>query len=76
MANARVNDLERHGHGTGPAGLVPSVMQDIRDRLLFVEALETVRSLDQGVLTSVGDANGERFRHRHRARKPGRGECC
>ncbi|MFF1681547.1 hypothetical protein [Streptomyces sp. NPDC058256] len=51
-------------------------MQDIRDRLLFVEALETVRSLDQGVLTSVGDANGERFRHRHRARKAGCGECC
>ena len=31
--------------------------QDIHDRLLFVQALETVRILDQGVLTSVADAN-------------------
>jgi len=27
------------------------------DRLLFVQALETVRCLDEGVLTSVADAN-------------------
>lgn len=31
--------------------------QDVRDRLLFVQALETVRCLDEGVLTSVADAN-------------------
>jgi 3-hydroxyacyl-CoA dehydrogenase / enoyl-CoA hydratase / 3-hydroxybutyryl-CoA epimerase len=31
--------------------------QDIHDRLLFVQALETVRVLDEGVLTSVADAN-------------------
>ena len=31
--------------------------QDVRDRLLFVQSLETVRCLDEGVLTSVGDAN-------------------
>jgi 3-hydroxyacyl-CoA dehydrogenase/enoyl-CoA hydratase/3-hydroxybutyryl-CoA epimerase len=31
--------------------------QDVADRLLFVQALETVRCLDEGVLTSVRDAN-------------------
>ncbi|MGW7049749.1 3-hydroxyacyl-CoA dehydrogenase NAD-binding domain-containing protein [Streptomyces avermitilis] len=31
--------------------------QDIHDRLLFIQALETVRILDQGVLTSAADAN-------------------
>ncbi|MCC8245094.1 3-hydroxyacyl-CoA dehydrogenase NAD-binding domain-containing protein [Saccharothrix luteola] len=31
--------------------------QDVEDRLLFIQALETVRCLDEGVLTSIGDAN-------------------
>ncbi|MER5260901.1 3-hydroxyacyl-CoA dehydrogenase NAD-binding domain-containing protein [Actinosynnema sp. NPDC002837] len=31
--------------------------QDVEDRLLFIQSLETVRCLDEGVLTSVGDAN-------------------
>jgi len=31
--------------------------QDIRDRFLFVEALESVRCMDEGVITSVADAN-------------------
>ncbi|WP_447003552.1 3-hydroxyacyl-CoA dehydrogenase NAD-binding domain-containing protein [Saccharothrix isguenensis] len=31
--------------------------RDVEDRLLFVQSLETVRCLDEGVLTSVGDAN-------------------
>lgn len=31
--------------------------QDICERLLFIQALETVRILDEGVLTSVADAN-------------------
>ncbi|QFZ22481.1 3-hydroxyacyl-CoA dehydrogenase NAD-binding domain-containing protein [Saccharothrix syringae] len=31
--------------------------QDVADRLLFIQSLETVRCLDEGVLTSVGDAN-------------------
>jgi 3-hydroxyacyl-CoA dehydrogenase/enoyl-CoA hydratase/3-hydroxybutyryl-CoA epimerase len=31
--------------------------QDVRDRLLFVQSLETLRCLDENVLTSVGDAN-------------------
>ncbi|MGH3785789.1 MAG: 3-hydroxyacyl-CoA dehydrogenase NAD-binding domain-containing protein [Pseudonocardiaceae bacterium] len=30
---------------------------DMRERLLFVEALETVKCLDEGVITSVPDAN-------------------
>ncbi|WP_223487607.1 3-hydroxyacyl-CoA dehydrogenase NAD-binding domain-containing protein [Pseudomonas sp. A-RE-19] len=31
--------------------------QDIRDRLLFVQAIETVRCMEEGVLTSTADAN-------------------
>jgi 3-hydroxyacyl-CoA dehydrogenase/enoyl-CoA hydratase/3-hydroxybutyryl-CoA epimerase len=31
--------------------------QDVRDRLLFIQALETVRCLEEGVLTSARDAN-------------------
>ena len=31
--------------------------QDVEDRLLFIQSLETVRCLDEGVLASVGDAN-------------------
>ncbi|RKT56776.1 3-hydroxyacyl-CoA dehydrogenase NAD-binding domain-containing protein [Saccharothrix australiensis] len=31
--------------------------RDVEDRLLFVQSLETLRCLDEGVLTSVGDAN-------------------
>ena len=31
--------------------------QDVRDRILFIQAIETVRCLEEGVLTSVADAN-------------------
>ncbi|GAB7042761.1 MULTISPECIES: 3-hydroxyacyl-CoA dehydrogenase NAD-binding domain-containing protein [Catenuloplanes] len=31
--------------------------EDLRERLLFIEAVESVRCLDEGVLTSVADAN-------------------
>lgn len=31
--------------------------KDVRDRLLFVQALETVRCVEEGVLTSTADAN-------------------
>ncbi|HEU5334109.1 MAG TPA: 3-hydroxyacyl-CoA dehydrogenase NAD-binding domain-containing protein [Actinocrinis sp.] len=31
--------------------------QDVRDRLLFVQALETVRCLEENVLTAIRDAN-------------------
>jgi len=32
-------------------------LQDIKDRLLFIQAVEAVRCLDEGVLTEVRDAN-------------------
>ncbi len=32
-------------------------LEDLRDRMLFAEALETVRCFDEGVLNSVEDAN-------------------
>lgn len=38
-----------------PNGTVPE--SDVRDRLLFAQALETVRCLDEGVVTSTPDAN-------------------
>lgn len=31
--------------------------QDLRDRLLFIQALETIRCLEENVLTSIRDAN-------------------
>ncbi|GAA4650167.1 3-hydroxyacyl-CoA dehydrogenase NAD-binding domain-containing protein [Kistimonas scapharcae] len=42
-------------HFTPAAGILP--LQDIKDRLLFIQALETVRCLEEGVLGSVRDAN-------------------
>ena len=30
---------------------------DIRDRLLFIQSLETIRILDEGIITTVADAN-------------------
>ncbi|WP_211829866.1 3-hydroxyacyl-CoA dehydrogenase NAD-binding domain-containing protein [Kistimonas asteriae] len=32
-------------------------LRDIKDRLLFIQALETVRCLEEGVLSSIRDAN-------------------
>ncbi|WP_371820828.1 hypothetical protein [Tsukamurella sp. PLM1] len=32
-------------------------LQDMIDRMLFIESIETVRCFDEGVLTSVADAN-------------------
>jgi 3-hydroxyacyl-CoA dehydrogenase/enoyl-CoA hydratase/3-hydroxybutyryl-CoA epimerase len=40
--------------GADPAA-VP--FEDLKERMLFVEALETVRCVEEGVLTSVADAN-------------------
>ncbi|MDM8350515.1 3-hydroxyacyl-CoA dehydrogenase NAD-binding domain-containing protein [Pseudomonas sp. sp1636] len=31
--------------------------KDVRDRILFIQAIETVRCVEEGVLTSVADAN-------------------
>ncbi|MEO3752125.1 3-hydroxyacyl-CoA dehydrogenase NAD-binding domain-containing protein [Streptomyces sp. B6B3] len=42
-------------HFTEPSVRVP--LPDLRDRLLFSEALEAVRLFDRGVVTSVADAN-------------------
>jgi 3-hydroxyacyl-CoA dehydrogenase/enoyl-CoA hydratase/3-hydroxybutyryl-CoA epimerase len=43
----------------GPSGGQPSTvpLQDMIDRMLFAEALETQKCLDEGVLTSTADAN-------------------
>lgn len=35
----------------------PVPVQDVRDRILFIQAIETVRCLEEGVLKSVADAN-------------------
>ncbi|SDK63622.1 3-hydroxyacyl-CoA dehydrogenase / enoyl-CoA hydratase / 3-hydroxybutyryl-CoA epimerase [Actinopolyspora mzabensis] len=47
------------GEHFGTDGVDPAriVLHDLRERMLFVQALETVRCLDEGVLTSVPDAN-------------------
>jgi 3-hydroxyacyl-CoA dehydrogenase/enoyl-CoA hydratase/3-hydroxybutyryl-CoA epimerase len=43
---------ERFASGTAEATL-----SDLQERMLFAEAIDTVRCLDEGVLTSVPDAN-------------------
>ena len=35
----------------------PIPFDDMKDRLLFIQAMETVRTFEEGVLTSVSDAN-------------------
>lgn len=45
--------LAEHFGRTGPA--VP--FEDLKERMLFSEALDSVRCLEEGVLTSVADAN-------------------
>src|SRR5262249_46511240 len=42
-------------HFARPGHTIP--FQDMIERMLFVEALETVRCLEEGVLTSAADAN-------------------
>lgn len=32
-------------------------LQDLKDRILFIQAIETVRCLEEGVLRTVEDAN-------------------
>jgi len=43
-------------HFTDPAGQ-PADLTGMKERMLFVEALDSVRCLEEGVLTSVADAN-------------------
>lgn len=40
-----------------PRGSAPVPFADLQERMLFAEAIETVRCLDEGVLRSVADAN-------------------
>lgn len=41
-----------------PRGSAPDVpFEDLMERLLFIEAIESVKCLDEGVLTSAADAN-------------------
>ncbi|GHE52509.1 3-hydroxyacyl-CoA dehydrogenase [Streptomyces longispororuber] len=42
-------------HFTQPGHTIP--FEDMKERMLFAEALDTVRLLEEGVLTSVADAN-------------------
>ncbi|MCG8965604.1 3-hydroxyacyl-CoA dehydrogenase NAD-binding domain-containing protein [Streptomyces sp. CL12-4] len=42
-------------HSTRPGHEIP--FRDMQERMLFVEALDAVRCLEEGVLTSVADAN-------------------
>ncbi|OKI00678.1 3-hydroxyacyl-CoA dehydrogenase [Streptomyces sp. CB02923] len=44
----------REHFGTGDAGIP---FRDMQERMLFAEALDTVRCFEEGVLTSVADAN-------------------
>ncbi|EFL22081.1 fatty oxidation complex, alpha subunit [Streptomyces himastatinicus ATCC 53653] len=46
---------EHFGTGTTPDDSIP--FEDMKERMLFREALDTVRLLEEGVLTSVADAN-------------------
>ncbi|MFF8289758.1 3-hydroxyacyl-CoA dehydrogenase NAD-binding domain-containing protein [Streptomyces sp. NPDC016309] len=45
----------REHFGAGDGAAVP--FEDMKERMLFSEALDTVRCLEEGVLTSVADAN-------------------
>jgi 3-hydroxyacyl-CoA dehydrogenase/enoyl-CoA hydratase/3-hydroxybutyryl-CoA epimerase len=38
-------------------GTAPFALQELKDRLLYIQAIETLRCLDENVLTSVRDAN-------------------
>jgi 3-hydroxyacyl-CoA dehydrogenase/enoyl-CoA hydratase/3-hydroxybutyryl-CoA epimerase len=40
-----------------PVAAEPPPFEDLKERMLFAEALETVRCLDEGVLRSIPDAN-------------------
>ena len=57
-------DGHRTGLWTGLAELYPVTgdpaaidLRDLQERMMFIEALETVRCLDEGVIASVADAN-------------------
>ncbi|WP_432040215.1 3-hydroxyacyl-CoA dehydrogenase NAD-binding domain-containing protein [Streptomyces cucumeris] len=47
--------LREHFGGDGEGTRIP--FEDMKERMLFCEAIDTVRLLEEGVLTSVADAN-------------------
>ncbi|MFB7271005.1 3-hydroxyacyl-CoA dehydrogenase NAD-binding domain-containing protein [Streptomyces sp. NPDC056244] len=48
---------EHFGTADGAHALTGDPLRDPRERMLFAEALDSVRCLEEGVLTSVADAN-------------------
>jgi 3-hydroxyacyl-CoA dehydrogenase/enoyl-CoA hydratase/3-hydroxybutyryl-CoA epimerase len=49
--------LEHFGSGSGRPVPPAAPLRDLQERMLFAEALETVKCFDEGVLTSTADAN-------------------
>ncbi|MFF4817698.1 3-hydroxyacyl-CoA dehydrogenase NAD-binding domain-containing protein [Kitasatospora sp. NPDC001309] len=49
--------LEHFAGGTGPVDPAEVPFEDLKERMLFSEAIDSVRCLEEGVLTSVADAN-------------------
>ncbi|MBB5937265.1 3-hydroxyacyl-CoA dehydrogenase NAD-binding domain-containing protein [Streptomyces zagrosensis] len=49
--------LGEHFGAEGDAGAPSVPFDDLKERMLFAEALDTVRCVEEGVLTSVADAN-------------------
>ncbi|MGP3966161.1 3-hydroxyacyl-CoA dehydrogenase NAD-binding domain-containing protein [Streptomyces sp. 6N223] len=49
--------LRRHFAASAPTEPAPDGLRDLSERLLFSEVLEAVALLDEGVVTSVADAN-------------------
>jgi 3-hydroxyacyl-CoA dehydrogenase / enoyl-CoA hydratase / 3-hydroxybutyryl-CoA epimerase len=47
----------REQFGTGGAGGEQPSFEDMKERMLFIEALESERCMEEGVLTTVADAN-------------------
>ncbi len=55
---ARLWPQLRTRFGSGSSGPLPrQAFVDLQERMLFAESIETIRCLDEGVLTSVPDAN-------------------
>ncbi|MFE3875318.1 3-hydroxyacyl-CoA dehydrogenase NAD-binding domain-containing protein [Kitasatospora sp. NPDC059146] len=49
--------LEHFAGGAGPVDPAEVPFEDLKERMLFSEAIDSVRCLEEGVLTSVADAN-------------------
>ena len=60
----RVRGRQAHAAVAGPARAFPVVgdpsaisLKDLEERMMFIESIETVKCLDEGVIESVADAN-------------------